>query len=132
MGQGFSFKCPSCGEKFDYHFGGGMILPREEYLQDEEGFAEAKQFVTEHPNGLVDCGLVVKKCSQCGNLTNVRDFSFWLPKDENETPEYGNYFYADPEKYEKSRNAPFVCKRCGSEKYETLTMDDFLDLTANA
>ena len=128
MGQGITFKCPSCGHEFGYIFGGGMILPQEKDLEGQEGFEEVKQFVSEHPNGLVDCSLVVRKCSKCGVLANVRDFSMWLPKDENEPLEYGNYFYADRRKYRKYRNVSYICKKCGSRRSKTLNMRDLSDL----
>ena len=120
MASVYEFTCPSCGKKFSFSYGLGFLIPDEKLLKRSAGFKETKQFVDEHPNGLVDPSMTVRKCKKCGALKNCRDFTMYLPVDENETLEHGHYFFVDQDRYEKYKDVSFRCNKCGGREGEII------------
>jgi len=131
MAHIFMFTCPYCGKEFQFSYGLSCIVPDEKTLKRAAGFKETQQFIEEHPNGVVDCNYVVKRCKKCGALKNTNDFSMYLPVNENEPLKYGNYFFDDPERYVKFKDVSFRCNKCGGKAAELIEMDKLMEIIKN-
>jgi hypothetical protein len=57
---------------------------------------EVRQFLEEHPDGALDCGIVILQCSECGELGSAPDLSMYIPGEDSPPPSSGNWSVACP------------------------------------
>ena len=55
----------------------------------------------------------------------------YLPVNENEPLKYGNYFFADSERYEKFKDASFRCNKCSDKAAELIEMNKLMEMIEN-
>lgn len=101
MGRGYLLHCRKCGYEFSANLGVGFMFPRD-YQQTMEAGKEGKlgkevrQFLEEHPDGALDCNIVVLQCSECGKLESAPDLSMYVPGKDSPAPSSGNWSVAFP------------------------------------
>lgn len=93
MGTGYSLKCRKCGYGFSANLGVGFMFPlvyQETMEAGREGKLgkEVRQFLEEHPDGVLDCNAVMLQCTECGELGRAPDLSMYLPKEGREGASY--------------------------------------------
>lgn len=131
MGCGLEYKC-SCGYSFTPYLGVGFLFPQvyEKFVKmGKKGRlgTELQEFLTKHPEGVINAENVVVKCQSCGEYDCVPDLSMYLPK-VNEQSKYDklssanydeNENYAVPwdldERFTLYAKYPHKCKCCGGE-----------------
>ena len=96
MGKGYALKCRNCGYEFSANLGVGFMFPMAYQGTMEAGKAgklgkEVKQFLEEHPDGVLDCDIVVLQCSECGELGRAPDLSMYVPGEHSPVPSSGNW-----------------------------------------
>ena len=132
MGVAYEIYCNKCGYGLNVSFGVGMGFPHvyEETINDaREGKLGEKiqTFLREHPDGAIDCSLVLAQCIYCGQCENVLDLTMYLPKENAPKknshqrwsvamPFIGAEYVSpwDLENYYKAfAEDPHTCKHCG-------------------
>ena len=84
MGYGFSYKCKKCGKEGEVYLDVGMRYPqicetaKKEALQGKYG-NDAKQAVSDNPEGIFDMTSVIYKCS-CGYWREDVKGLYCIPK----------------------------------------------------
>ena len=101
MGRGYSLQCRKCGYKFSANLGVGFMFPRAYQQKMEAGKAgklgkEVRTFLEEHPDGALDCNIVVLQCTECGALESAPDLSMYVPGEDSPAPSSGNWSVACP------------------------------------
>ena len=87
MGTSIEMECNNCHFSFEAFLGIGFRFPQ--VYQDtinaaKEGkFGEIVQsFLLEHPDGALNCSMVLLQCTSCDELDKGRDLSMYIPKDK--------------------------------------------------
>ena len=86
MGVGYDIYCDKCGYGLAHVlFGVGMLFPStySETMDDAHSGKlgeKIQTFLLEHPDGALDCSLVLAQCIYCGQCENVLDLTMYLPK----------------------------------------------------
>lgn len=150
MGMGYGFKCKKC----DYHFYGnvgvGFLFPKvyKEIINDMKCGKYGKKgidFFNKYPQGAVNAEFTLARCTQCGELYNVKDLTFYIPKNNKKLnnehtkwsvsfPFIGEEYVTSSElkndyiEYEKFNH---TCLRCNSKlelicNEKLVTMEDNL------
>ncbi len=133
MGQGYSLYCKKCGYTISVNLGIGFMFPRvyEETLENAKAGKlgrNVQQFLKDHPDGALDCDLVLLQCKYCGNYDCGMDLSMYLPKEPADRKQKGiwstafpgdNYLYVSPRELKESY-IPFAsyqhtCGKCGKD-----------------
>ncbi len=88
MGKGYSLKCRKCGYSFSASLGVGFLFVQnhQNILNDAKKGTfgkEIKQFLAEHPDGMLGSETVILQCMKCGNLKTGPDLSMYLPKEKH-------------------------------------------------
>lgn len=131
MGQGMIFECKRCGNSFNLQFGSGMLYPTNDWFYKINGIDDVLEFVKIHPEGVVECEKVVKRCKNCGELLNEMDFSMYLPKGKRpyNLPDVimSNFTYGfHDDGWEKVKEHSFQCDWCGHTEMDILNRDTFM------
>ena len=124
---GYRFSCRRCG--YDVIFGDGVrfgypVVYRKILDSAKSGRLgeDLRQFLSEHPEGVLDCGTVLLKCERCGILKTGPSLAMYLPKREGvRLPEDWPAPYdgepADPcsleEDYTLHARHEYSCHKCG-------------------
>ncbi|MBR1806124.1 MAG: hypothetical protein IJ774_07045 [Selenomonadaceae bacterium] len=117
MGVGYDLHCDNCGYKLEAYFGVGMFFSQtyeETLTKAREGKLgrRAKKFLREHPDGAIDCSLILAQCIYCGQYETVSDLTMYLPK--KNAP--ADILPWELRKYCKAFAAyPHTCKHCGGD-----------------
>ncbi len=102
MGTGYKLRCPSCGYAADIMLGVGFFYSMV-YMETMESARsgklgeDLKQFLVEHPNGVINPELRLVRCEKCGEYSSVPDLTMYLPrKDANPKRTKGRWSVAVP------------------------------------
>lgn len=85
MGEGYCFSCKNCGYTFEANLGIGFMFPSvyEEVMNKARGGKlgpDAQRFLSEHPDGALDCSTVALNCKKCGELGTDLSCDMYIPK----------------------------------------------------
>ena len=117
MGEVYKLYCDNCGYELEATLGVGFLFPRvyKETLdeaRDGKLGDKIQTFLREHPDGAIDCSLVLAQCIYCGQYETVHDLTMYLPK--KNAP--ANILPWELRKYCKAFAAyPHTCKHCGGD-----------------
>jgi len=131
MGRGYELVCRKCRYLFEVYFGVGFNFPLV-YQKTINAAKEGKlgrdlqDFLSEHPDGALDCELVMLQCTSCDRLECDKDLSMYIPADEPVTHE-GIWSVAQPledvpyiapwdlqEYYRLMKPFEHICEKCGN------------------
>ena len=134
MGQGNEYRCEECGYSMTAAYGAGMMYPTVYRETIEKGRAgklgeKLKTFLAEHPEGAVNCGNSMIRCTKCGSIESEQNLSMYLPKDGDPVPEEkGIWSVAMPQEdiafvcpwdlpghYRLYARYPHRCSKCGGK-----------------
>ena len=131
MGRGIQLECRNCHYSFRISFGVGFLFPQA-YQETMEAAKNGKfgkkvqTFLAEHPDGALDCDLVLFQCPSCDNLDRGLDLSMYVPRDKPVVHEgrwssaypFEEVSYVTPrdleEHYKLVEPYDHVCGKCGS------------------
>ena len=132
MGTSIEMECNNCHFSFEAFLGIGFRFPQ--VYQDtinaaKEGkFGEIVQsFLLEHPDGALNCNMVLLQCTSCDELDKSRDLSMYIPKDKPATHDgiwsvafpYKNASYESPrdlkDHYRLIKSYDHICRKCGGK-----------------
>ena len=101
MGRGYSLQCRKCGYELSANLGVGFMFPLAFQEMTEAGKTgklgeEVRQFLEEHPDGVLDCDTVILQCSECGALECGPDLTMYVPGEDTPPPSSGNWSVGCP------------------------------------
>jgi len=134
MGKVYKLYCDNCGYELEATLGVGFLFPRvyKETLdeaRDGKLGDRIQTFLREHPDGAIDCSLVLAQCIYCGQYETVHDLTMYLPKKKLPTKDPNQRWsiampfcgadYVAPwdlrEYYKAFATYPHTCKHCGGD-----------------
>ena len=126
MGSGRIFTCPGCGRLLRFSFGVGWMMPGPALLKRRKDVDDVLDFSERYPDGYVVYERVVKRCKNCGNLSNDMDLSMYVMKSPVRHAHHfvqvlGNNISLEEArsgKYKKYKDHLAPCQRCGCTEWE--------------
>lgn len=132
MGRGFTLQCRKCGYEASGDLGVGFLFPMV-YQETMEAARAGKygeiirQFLEDHPDGVLNTENVFLQCTGCGELAFGQDLSMYARKTDVQRKEHGRWSvafpfeeadYVYPMELERENTYEFVawgniCAKCG-------------------
>ena len=91
MGLEYKLKCNKCGYQIYAELGVGFLFPKlynetvQEMKEGKHGEKAAEFFAT-FPDGAIDYGLTLAKCSECGEMFEVTSMNMYILKEGHSVP----------------------------------------------
>ena len=132
MGSGFTLKCRKCGYEVSGNLGVGFLFPKV-HLETMEAarageYGETiRQFLEDHPDGVLNTENVFLQCTGCGELAFGQDLSMYVRNKDVKRKEHGRWSvaipfegsdYVSPMELDRENTYEFVawgnvCAKCG-------------------
>lgn len=134
MGEGYGFSCKNCGYTFQANLGIGFMFPSvyEEVMNKARSGklgTDVQKFLMEHPDGALNCGTAVLRCTKCRELETDLSYDMYVPKRKQQAePKDGELSSAFPfegakyvmpmdliSDYDLVQRYPHRCAKCNGE-----------------